>query len=218
MSFSIIFDMDGVIVDSNPYHKIAWKMFCEQHNILISDSELEKNVFGRTGQEALPILFKSNLNNELIKSYTEEIDGNFRKAFAPSIHPLLGLIDFLDDIQGKSIKYAIATSAPPVNVEFVLKNTGLRKYFDIIVDSTSIIKSKPNPEIYLKTANLLGIEPSECVVIEDSLSGIDAAIRAGMKVIGITTTHKAEELVHTNLVIDDFTELNLSLIKDIFNN
>ena len=101
---------------------------------------------------------------------------------------------------------------------FVCTNSSALCVVVIPITFIPALVAASNPEIYLKTANLLGIEPSECVVIEDSLSGIDAAIRAGMKVIGITTTHKAEELVHTNLVIDDFTELNLSLIKDIFNN
>ncbi|MGD8780615.1 MAG: HAD family phosphatase [Ignavibacteria bacterium] len=216
-NFSIIFDLDGVIVDSNPFHKKSWKMFCEKHNISITDQILEKKVFGRTGSEALSILFNTCLNDELIKSYTEEIDGIFRESFSQYIKPIDGLIEFLTSIQKENIKTAIATSAPPENVDFVMDKTGLSKYFHTIVDNTYISKSKPNPEIYLKTAKLIGEDSEKCIVIEDSLSGIEAAIKAGMKVIGITTTHSAKELLHTDLVINNFNKLNISMLVNIIN-
>ncbi len=218
MKFGVIFDMDGVIIDSNPYHKRAWKTFCMEHGIMLSDEDMEEKVFGRTGVEALSILFDNKLTQEEIAKYVKEIDANYRVSFAKDIKPLLGLIDFLDNLKSNNVTCAIATSAPTENVDFVMEKTGVRDYYKVIVDNTGIEKSKPNPEIYLKTANLLGISPENCIVFEDSMSGIQAAQNAGMKVIGISTTHTKEELAHTDYVAEDFNEINLSILSKIFEN
>ena len=172
--------MDGVIVNSNPYHKKAWTLFCKKHRLLITDHELESKVYGRTGDEALPILFNAELELELIEKYSAEINNNYRELFAPHIKPTIGLKEFLDELKQENIKYAIATSAPPINVDFVLSKTRLTEYFPIIVDDTQITQSKPSPEIYIKAANQLDVEPCDCIVIEDSISGIDAELNAGM--------------------------------------
>ena len=210
--------MDGVIVNSNPYHKKAWKVFCKKHNITITDQELESKIYGRTGKEVLPILFNKMLKSEIIGQYCTEINKDYRELFAPHIKPTIGLKEFLDDLRQENIKFAIATSAPPINVDFVLSKTRLTEYFPIIVDDTQITQSKPAPDIYLKTANLLNVEPSDCIVIEDSISGIDAALNAGMKVVGITTTHNSEELKYTNLIINSFLELSVSKLRQVFIN
>ena len=216
MDFSIIFDMDGVIVNNNPYHKKAWKLFCKKHNLSLTDQELESKIYGRTGDEVLSYLFNKELKLEIIEQYSTEINKNYRELFAPHIKPIIGLKEFLDDLNQENIKYAIATSAPPINVNFVLSKTRLTEYFQIIVDDTQITKSKPSPEIYLKTANRLNVEPGVCIVIEDSISGIDAALNAGMKVVGITTTHNSEELKHTDLIINNFLELSVSRLRQVF--
>jgi len=162
--------MDGVIVDSNPFHKKAWKLFCDKHGIFIDDNELETKIYGRTGVDALPILFNRNLSKELIELYSSEVNANYRKLFTPHINPLPGLKELLKELKEKDVKVAIATSAPPVNVEFVLDKTGLSEYFNIIVDDTQVSKGKPDPEIYLTTAKHLKVKPERCIVIEDSIA------------------------------------------------
>lgn len=214
MSLSVIFDMDGVIINSNPYHKKAWIAFCKQHNIAISKEDLETKIFGRTDKDALPILFNKPLEKEIIAAYGSEINRTYRELFEKKIKPLPGLKDFLDDLKMADIKYAIATSAPPVNVEYVLTKTYLKDYFDIIVDDTMVTKGKPDPQIYLLTAERLNVSPSDCIVFEDSLAGIESAHAAGMKVVGVTTTHSEEELNHTNFTIQDFRDITMN---DLFN-
>jgi HAD superfamily hydrolase (TIGR01509 family) len=207
--------MDGVIVDSNPYHKKAWRLFCEQHNIFVTDEYLKTKVFGRTGEEGLANLFTKKIDDVLIAKHIEEIDKNFRDSYAQYIKPMKGLVEFLEKLKKGKIRCAIATSAPALNIELILNKTGLKEYFEVIVDKTRVAKGKPDPEIYLTTAALLKVKPEECIVFEDSLSGISSAENAGMKVISITTTHSADELKHTNLVINDFSELNLSDLEII---
>jgi HAD superfamily hydrolase (TIGR01509 family) len=121
---------------------------------------------------------------------------------------LKGLIPFLDRLDTIKIDRAIATSAPRANVDFTLEKTNTGRYFKTILDDSFVTEGKPNPQIYLKSADALGFNPANCVVFEDSLSGVKAGKRAGCKVVGITTTHTPEELNETDLVIDDFEGLD----------
>ncbi len=212
--FAVIFDMDGVIVHTNPHHKIAIQQFCADHGIQLNELTFQHKIYGRTNRDWLTNVF-GELTEEQVHFYASEKEELFRKIYEPHIKPVDGLVKFLDLMVTHSIPRAIATSAPPENVDFVLSNTGLRKYFDVILDERVVTHGKPNPEIYLKTAKALGFPNENCIVIEDSLSGITAGRRSGSKVIGITTTHTPEELIETNLVIRDFNDLNLSILQGL---
>lgn len=212
--FAVVFDMDGVIVHSNPYHKIAIQQFCKEHGQELSDDRLLKQVYGRTNREWITSLF-GKIPDETIVRYTEEKEALYRKLFDKDIKPVKGLISFLDELDKNHIPRAIGTSAPLSNVDFTLTRTNTSKYFDIILNDTYVTHSKPHPEIYLKCAEALGLPNRQCIVIEDSLSGVEAAKAAGSKVIGITTTHPANELSHCDLVIDDFEGLTVKRLEDL---
>ncbi len=212
--FAIIFDMDGVIVDSNPYHKVALKQFCKKCGFELTDEQLLQKIYGRTNREWITNLM-GILPEEMILAYAEEKEDLYRHIFATDIKPVKGLIEFLDRLDHHQIARAIGTSAPQSNVEFTLSKTKTSRYFNIILNDTSITHSKPHPEIYLKAAKALGLPNSQCIVIEDSLSGVEAGQAAGSKVIGITTTHSRKELAHTDLVIDDFEELSIGMLEDL---
>ena len=109
----------------------------------------------------------------------------------------------------------MATAAPKVNLDFLLEHIDLRNDFDVLIDDSEVDKGKPDPEIYLKAAERLGFSPELCLVFEDSLAGIQAAINAGIKVIGVTTTNPPENMQNTNLVIKDFTEINMTRITEL---
>jgi beta-phosphoglucomutase len=212
--FSVIFDMDGVIVDSNPYHKTAIQQFCREHGQQLSDDQLLKKVYGRTNREWITALF-GDIPEETIHRYTEEKEELYRRLFNKDIKPLKGLIRFLNELENKKVPRAIGTSAPRSNVDFTLTRTETTRYFDIILNDTFVTHSKPHPEIYLKCAQALGLPNSQCIVIEDSLSGVEAGKAAGSKVIGITTTHPAHELSHCDLVIDDFEGLTTERLREL---
>jgi len=214
MPYAVIFDMDGVIVDSNPYHKVAIQQFCREHGHELSDDRLLKHVYGRTNREWITALFGA-IPDDTIVQYTEEKEELYRQLFDKDIRPVRGLINFLNLLDKNNIPRAIGTSAPRSNVDFSLKRTGTEKYFDIILNDTFVTHSKPHPEIYLKCAAALGLPNSRCIVIEDSLSGVQAGKAAGSKVIGITTTHTKEELSHCDLVIDDFEGLTVERLEKL---
>jgi beta-phosphoglucomutase len=209
--FAVIFDMDGVIVDTNPHHKIAIQQFCADHGIQLNELTFQHKIYGRTNRDWITNVF-GEITIEQRDAYAKEKEALFRRIYEPDIKPVTGLIAFLDSLVANRIPRAIATSAPPENVEFIVRKTGIRKYFDIILDERNVTHGKPNPEIYIKTAKALNFPNKECIVIEDSLSGITAARKSGSKVIGITTTHTPEELSETNLVIQDFNDLTIPIL------
>jgi beta-phosphoglucomutase len=213
-SFAVIFDMDGVIVDSNPAHKIALQQFVRQHGYDLDEKQLREKVYGRTNKEWITNLFGS-LPADVLQQYAWEKEALYRDLFKDEIKPVKGLVKFLDLLEENNIPKAIGTSAPRVNVDFSLGSTHLEKYFSIILDDTFVTHSKPDPEIYIKVATAIGLPNSQCIVIEDSLSGVTAGKRAGSKVIGITTTHTAEELAEADLIINDFDEMKISALEEL---
>lgn len=210
MKYAFIFDMDGVLVDSNPTHKIALKQFCRAHGYELSEQQLREKIYGRTNRDWLLNLF-GDLSEEKIRQYADEKEALFRQLYH-DIEPVAGLITFLKKLDKGGIPRAIATSAPRANVDFTLERTHMEPFFSTILDDSFVTKGKPDPEIYLKTAAALGFNPSDSIVFEDSLSGVKAGKAAGCKVVGITTTHTREELSETDLIIDDFADLEPELL------
>ncbi len=203
--FGVILDMDGVMVDSNPAHKISLREFCNRYGFTLSEQDLQQKIYGRTNANWISNLF-GTLAPETLKAYAEEKESLFRELYEPHICAVEGLVEFLQQLRQAFIPCAIGTSAPPANVAFVLEHTKTEGFFEAIIDDSQISHSKPHPEVYLKAAAALGLEPSRCVVFEDSLSGVAAGLAAGCAVIGISTTHSPEELSACRAVLPDFRQ------------
>lgn len=209
----VIFDMDGVIMDNNAYHETAWKEFCNNYGIHLTEEELHEFVFGRVAKDTLDFIFKKELTSDEVERYVEEKEVIYRAIYGPRIRPLAGLLEFLDDLLKNQVPMTLATSAPPSNVTFAFSYLPIEKYFQYHLDASHIRKGKPDPEIYLRSIQYLGLSPGNCIVFEDSLSGIRAALGAGARVIGVTTTHPASEMIGVAGVIKDFSGLSY---QDLF--
>lgn len=216
--FAILFDMDGVIVDTNPAHKKAILQFCKKYNKQLTDEALAKYIWGRTNKEWIKHLFGEDTSNAQLKAYADEKELLFRTIYEPDIKLLPGLKSFLDLLQQNKIPMAVGTSAPRDNVDFVFKHTGIDKYFDAVLDETFVTIGKPNPEIYIKCAKALNFDPTDCIVMEDSFAGVKAGKAANSKVVGITTTHSDEELVQvgSDFTAADFTTLSIEDLSNLF--
>lgn len=210
--FALLFDMDGVIADTNPTHKKIIKIFCDKHGISFTEDFLVKKVYGRTNKEWLPELF-GNISEKELNSYGDEKEKMFRDLYKEKLEPVRGLDQFLQQMKVKDVKMAVATSAPKENADFILSNLGIEHYFEAILDSSHVEKGKPHPQVYLKVSASINSDPDNCIVLEDSLAGVKAGLDAGCKVIGITTTHSKEELSNCHLVIDDFTDLDYEKLE-----
>lgn len=212
--FAVIFDLDGVIVDNMGYHRKAWALFLKKHAPHIDLHHFSRH-FGKTNRELLGMIFKGRMSSEEIRLLGNEKEEIYRRIYSPYVHPLPGLEPLLLSLKKENIPAAVASAAPKENVDFVLEKTGFDRFFDAVLDVSFSLRGKPDPGIYFETARLLKISPDRCLVFEDSLPGVQAALSAGMKVIGVTTTHSAESLKGSRMTIKDFTEIDLPSLRTL---
>jgi beta-phosphoglucomutase len=214
---AFIFDMDGVIIHSNPFHKIALHQFCEKYGYHLTEEQLRNKIYGRTNRQWITNLFERDILPAEMHQLAEEKESIFRELYKNDIKALDGLESFLKLMDEQKIARAIGTSAPQSNVDFVMSKTNLQNFFPTILDDTFVVNGKPNPEIYIKCAAALGFAPAQCIVFEDSLSGVEAGKASGAKVVGVATTHTHQELAETDFVINDFLHIDPSeLIRIIY--
>ena len=214
MRFAVIFDMDGVIVDNGKYHQQAWEAFSKKYNIPFSEKKFNTVYFGRTNEQILPKLFNRDLSRQEIKKLGDEKEAVYREIYRQHLKAVPGFIHFLEELKTYKIPVGVATSAPKENVDFVLHGLTIEKMIDVIVDDSMVSRGKPDPEIYLKAAQLLETDIQHCVVFEDSLSGTQAAFNAGAKVIAITTTVAASKHKFAHRTVSDFSEISVNFIRD----
>ena len=202
-----IFDLDGTMLDNNPYHLRAWKKYLEGKGRKISDEEYNANINGRTNKDVIRYLFGSGLNDEETLSYSLEKEAVYRELYLADIKPVNGLIDLLKFLRDRKIPMAIATSGIQVNIDFMFDHVPVRKYFQAVINSSHIRKGKPDPEIFLTAAKELGVPANHCLVFEDSVVGVTAAHAAGMKVVALSTTQSGSELRNADFTVTDFASL-----------
>lgn len=203
----VIFDMDGVLVDNRDVHLKAFSQWCALHGIEI-DNELLLSLFGMGNERIFPlVLGDAELSAEKINLYAEQKEKIYRQMFAEQIRPLAGLRELLEQLRGAGIKLAVGSSGMRKNVDFVLDKCGIGDYFDAIADGDQVRNAKPDPEVFLLAASMLGVDPSECFVFEDSFAGIAAARAAGMRVGAVATTFSRAEHSDYDVLIDDFTQI-----------
>lgn len=204
---AVIFDLDGTILDNNPYHLQSWKEYLKQIGREMTDEEFNKNLNGRTNRDVVKYLYGDDQSEEQIWHHTNEKEALYRQMYKPHIAAMPGLTEMLEILHKHDIPMAIATSGIKVNIEFMFENVPIRKYFKAVIDSSYITHGKPHPEIFLKTAEVLHADPAKCLVFEDAVVGIQAAQAAGMKVIAVETTETRANLAIANLIIGDYHEL-----------
>ena len=201
---AVIFDLDGTLIDNNEYHLKTWKQYLLEEGIDISDENYNAHINGRTNKDAIEYIYGRKMTDAEAMEYTLEKEALYRKIYKPFIKPVEGLIPFLEMLDKMNIPIGMATSGIQVNIDFMFEHIPIKKYFQVIVNSAHIQNGKPHPEIYLKTAALLEVSPSNCLVFEDAAVGIKSAKAAGMRVVAIDTTQPHNELQEADLIIHNF--------------
>jgi len=198
---ALVFDMDGVIIDSNPAHTRAWSLYTSRFGV-DAGPHLAERMYGRRNDEIVRDFFGPGLTNEEVAAHGSAKEELYREIMGAQLMESLvpGVREFLSRHWRQPM--ALATNAEPANVDFVLDRSGLRDCFRVIIDGHQVRHAKPHPEIYLLAAELLSVAPINCIVFEDSYSGIEAARAAGTRVVGLQTTHR--ELPDAHLAIGDF--------------
>jgi beta-phosphoglucomutase len=193
--------MDGVIVDSNPHHRLAWEAFNRRYGMETTES-MHQRMYGKRNDQIVRDFFGAELSAEEVDARGAAKEALYREMVAGRVESMLvpGLREFLE--RYRDVPKAVASNAEPANVEFLLEQSGLRPYFSVVLDGHQVSHPKPNPEIYLLAAKLLGVDPLSCIVFEDSYSGVEAGKAATMRVIGLSTTH--DYLPGTEITVDNF--------------
>lgn len=202
-----LFDLDGTMVDNNPYHLKTWKKYLQSLGMSITHEEYNAKMNGRTNKDALENIFNRKLEKEELERRILEKEELYREIYAPFIKPVNGLIPMMAYLHSHKIKIAMSTSGIQPNIDFFFNHIPVKQYFEAVVNSSHITHDKPHPEIYLKTASILNIAPAHWVVFEDAVVGIKAGKEAGMKVIALSTTHDKKELQEADLIVTDFSDL-----------
>lgn len=207
---AFIFDMDGTLIDNMRFHTDAWQQMLAENGVEMDENEFMVKTAGKTNREILPMIFE-HLTDENLKELSDRKETLYRGLFLPERRPIAGVVEFLETARQNGIKMAVATAAPVENVEFILDGLELRKFFQAVTTAADIKNGKPDPEIFLKSAEKIGVEPRNCLVFEDAIGGFQAAHRAGMLSVGITTVNSAEEILRLDSVTEahaDFKNLD----------
>jgi len=198
---ALIFDMDGVIVDSNPMHRESWVAFNRRYGLETTE-EMHQFMYGKRNDQIVRDFYGDGITVEEVDARGRAKERLYREMMAGRTEEMLvpGLRAFLE--RHRDLPMGVGSNAEPENVAYVLDEAGLRRYFRAVVDGHQVHNPKPHPEVYLRVAELLETEPANCIVFEDSHSGAAAAVAAGMRVIGLCTTFV--NLPGAVLTIDNF--------------
>ncbi len=209
--------MDGVIADTNPYHAKAFESFFDKYQVEYTQEAFEKHMYGKHNSYIMQHFFGKPFSPQEIATLESEKEGLFREIYKEAAKPVYGLVEFLHDLKKHGFLLGVATSAPRANMDLVLDALGIRDLFQSTLSSEDVKLHKPHPEVYLKSAELLGVSPERAMVFEDSFSGVTAGTAAGMKVTGVLTSHQKEELPPCVAYIRDYRDINaptvISLLK-----
>jgi HAD superfamily hydrolase (TIGR01509 family) len=214
---AVIFDMDGVILDSQPYHFAVEDKMCQEMGIDVSTEESNSFV-GMAGDRVWGYLKnKFGLSQSIQELMAYE--NKARIAYFSSLgnlYPIPGVVGFMKELRQQGIKIALASSSSAEVIDIFISKMGIRDFFQKIISGDAVEKGKPDPDIFLHAAAALGENPADCIVIEDSANGVKAAKLAGMKCIGFRNLNSGDQdLSRADVVIDDFTKLSVLIITSL---
>ena len=215
---ALIFDIDGTIIDSMPYHGKSWPVMLSRHGAGGEDHlELLRKSAGRTGVELMRDIFGADLPDERAHALVEEKESIYREMFKPDFREIAGFVEFARAAKQAGLKLALGTAGHPPNIAFAIENLGLPEFFDAAVGAADVARGKPEPDIFLEAARRMGVAPRQCIVFEDAPLGIEAARRAGMHAVALTTSepeHVFASHDHVITVCSDYRCLQLDKLLE----
>jgi beta-phosphoglucomutase family hydrolase len=201
---AVLWDLDGVLVDTAPFHFQAWRELFSREGKELSEADFLRT-FGLRNEAILRDIL-GEVSDERTEELAQTKEKLFRSAIRGAIKANPGVLELLERLRDRSKKMAIVSSAPRQNVEMVLESLKARPFFDVIIAEEDAPHGKPDPQGYLLAAERLGVEPERCVVIEDAPGGVEAAKRAGMRCIGLAAGRPPETLEDADLVVRSLEE------------
>ncbi len=212
----VIFDLDGVLVDSGWAHRQSWYDLAEREDLDMSD-EFFTGTFGMQNYQILPMLYGRNLTRDEIERLSDWKEQRYRDLIAEKLTLPPGGSRLLDKLQEMGFSLAIGSSAPRANLDMVLEGLHLNRYFDACVTKEDVANGKPSPDTFLQAAQKLSLPPHRCVVVEDAVQGVEAAKAAGMPVIALTTTRNRSALSQADMIVDGLGDLKAADFTRLLN-
>jgi len=211
----IVFDMDGVIINSHPAHRKAWQEFLGTLGRSVSETDLDFILEGRKRQDILRH-FLGEISTLELREYGKRKDEFFQK-IAEEVAPVSGLVEFLQDLEQCGMPAGVATSASEHRTRFTLERLDLARYFQVVVTGDEVAEGKPNPAIYQLAARRLNLRAEHLLALEDAPRGVEAAVGAGMRCVGVAVAHKAESLRQAGAdhVIADFVGVSVQNLEEV---
>lgn len=210
---AVIWDLDGVIIDSGEEHRKAWHRLAQDEGLPLTDEQFWAT-FGWRNDDIIPALW-GPMPQERIRVLAEHKEQHFRELIRASAAPLPGALELLSGLHAAGYAQALASSAPIANIQLISDVLGLERYLTALVSGESVAQGKPAPDIFLRAAAQLGVEPSQSVVIEDAVAGIAAARAGGMHCIAVAGTRDLPGLRVADLVVRDLREVSVERIRDL---
>lgn len=207
---AFIFDMDGTIVDNMAFHTRSWVAFLQQRGQHIDADAFFRDTAGRQGHEIIRAYLGQHLGDAEALALSLDKDALYRQLYAPHLATVAGFDTFLASARQGGIALAVGTAAPDPNIEFTLGGLDLRRHFATVVGAADVENGKPHPDVFLEAARRMNMRPEHCIVFEDAPLGVEAARRAGMRAVVLTTTLPASEFAGFDNVIciaDNFNDM-----------
>jgi beta-phosphoglucomutase family hydrolase len=203
-STAFIFDLNGTMIDDMAFHNRAWhRILTEDLGAKISMEEVKKQMYGKNEELLVRVFGEGKFSEEEMNRISMKKERIYQDEFRPHLRLISGLERFILAAHAHGIPMAVGSAAVMFNIDYILDHTGIRQYFPVTVSADDVSISKPDPETFLKAARLMNVRPEDCIVFEDSPKGVEAANRAGMRSVVITTMHREDEF-DTNKGITGF--------------
>ena len=214
---AVIFDMDGVLIDSEPFHLVVNEKIFANLGINLDEDEYQTFIGTTHNDMWTTIKERYNLPQSVPELVDMQVSGNINYIKSEEIEAIEGVPDLLSEIAFENIKIGIASSSPTEVIELVINKLRISNYFSAIVGGEELKKGKPAPDIFLQAAKLLNSEPADCIVIEDSENGVLAAKAAGMKCVGFKNPNTGnQDLKKANLIVENYGSLKVSILRNLF--
>ncbi len=206
---TLIFDMDGTMIDSMDYHKQSWVEFCKRHHIVIDLDDLMLRTTGRTGTECMGQLFSRPMTATEALPLVHEKEIIYRELFAPHFKEVAGFKTFAAKAHTMGFKIGVGTAGDKHNIAFAMQHLKMQHAPDVIVGGDQGFPGKPEPAIFLEAARAMSVKAQDCIVFEDAPFGIEAARRGGMRAVALCTSHSAAQLTGPHVIasVNDYNEL-----------
>ncbi|MBC8429388.1 MAG: HAD family phosphatase [Dehalococcoidia bacterium] len=211
---AVIWDMDGVIADTAPYHLSAWQEVFQEMGVKFTKEDF-RHSFGQRNDTIIRNTLGEETSQEKIDAISGKKEASFRRRIEQNLKPLPGVIKLITSLKKHGFKIALASSAPIENIQLLSTGLGIENYFQTIISDKDVTEGKPSPQGFLLAAQRLGVEPKKCIVIEDSVAGVTAAKRAGMHCLAITNTHPRRSLKQAEFIVDTLEAVTASDLEGL---